>query len=79
MHTLRLLVSDKIYDNILQMLSKFRKDELEIITENEEYLSVQRYLQDELNEMNEGKAGYQTLEDLENTLESAVKKHENKD
>ena len=54
MHTLRLLVSDKIYDNILQMLSKFRKDELEIITENEEYLSVQRYLQDELNEMNEG-------------------------
>jgi hypothetical protein len=61
------------------MLSKFRKDELEIITENEEYLSVQRYLQDELNEMNEGKAGYQTLEDLENTLESAVKKHENKD
>ena len=75
MQTLRLLVSDKIYDNILQMLSKFRKEELEIITENEHYLSVQQYLQNELNEMNEGKANYHTLDELENTLESAIKKH----
>ncbi|MEI6122828.1 MAG: tRNA pseudouridine synthase A [Bacteroidota bacterium] len=78
MQTLRLLVSDKIYDNVMQLLSKFKKEELEIITENDQYLSVQRYLQNELNEMNEGKASYHTMEELENTLESAIKKHENK-
>jgi flagellar motor component MotA len=78
MQTLRLLVSDKVYDNIMQLLSKFRKEELEIITENDHYLSVQQYLQKELNEMNEGKAKYHTIEDLDNTLESMIKKHENK-
>ena len=78
MQTLRLLVSDKVYDNIMQLLSKFRKEELEIITENDHYLSVQQYLQNELNEMNEGKAEYHTIEELDNTLESMIKKHENK-
>jgi hypothetical protein len=73
MQTLRLLVSDKVYDNIMQLLSKFSKEELEIITENDHYLSVQQYLQNELSEMNEGKAEYHTIEDLDSTLESRIK------
>jgi len=33
MHSLKLKIDDKIYDTLLGLLSKFNKDELEIVIE----------------------------------------------
>ena len=54
MQTLRIRVSDSIFSNFIHLLEKFKKDEIEIITEDEKFISVQNYLQQEFNEINEG-------------------------
>ena len=79
MQTLRIRVSDSIFRNFIHLLEKFKKDEIEIITEDEKFISVQNYLQQEFNEINEGNVTYHSVEDLEKTLENIIKKHENKD
>ena len=38
MHTLRLNVNEKVYDKLLRLLSKFSKDEIEIISESSDLL-----------------------------------------
>jgi len=78
MQTLRIRVNDSIYNNLMHLLGKFKKEEIEVITEDEKYLSVQNYLQKEFNEVKEGNAIYHSVEDLENNLENVIKKHENK-
>lgn len=79
MQTLRLRVNNKILSDLLELLSKFKKNEIEVITEDERYVSVQKYLENELNEMNEGKASYTSIEALDNKIDRAIRKHENKD
>jgi len=78
MQTIRLRINDKIYGNLMWLLGKFKKEEIEVITEDEKFLSIQSYLQRELNEIKEGKALYYTMENLENDLEEIIKKHDNK-
>lgn len=77
MHTIKLKIQDKAYKNFMDMLSRFSIDEIEIINENETYLKDKAALQEELNEMKEGKASYQTMDELEEHLEERIKKHEN--
>ena len=76
MHTIRLKIHDNVYKNFIWLLSKFSRDEIEIINESETYLQVQAALQEELNEMNEGKASYHTIDELEARLDERIKKHE---
>ena len=64
MQTIRLRINDKIYGNLMWLLGKFKKEEIEVITEDEKFLSIQSYLQRELNEIKEGKAFYYTMENL---------------
>lgn len=58
MHTVRLRVNDGVYDKLLGLLSKFSKDEVEIISETADFVKNQNYLSDELNEILDGKAGF---------------------
>ena len=76
MQTLRIRVSDSIYNNLMRLLGNFKKNEIEVITEDEKYLSVQNYLQKEFNEIKEGNVIYHSVEDLDNNLEDIIKKHE---
>ncbi|HNW96886.1 MAG TPA: hypothetical protein PKK00_00580 [Bacteroidales bacterium] len=78
MQTLRIRVSDNIYNNLMRLLGKFKKNEIEVITEDEKYLSIQNYLLNEFNQVKEGNATYHSIEDLENNLENIIKKNENK-
>ena len=78
MQTIRLRVSEKVFGNLMKILAGFRKDDLEVISENEEYLSIQKYLKRELDKIKEGKATYFTLDELDNELEDIVKDYENK-
>jgi hypothetical protein len=57
-------------------LSRFNLDEIQVITEGNEYISIQNYLQHELNQVEEGKMEYLTLEQLDQQLEETINKHE---
>ena len=78
MHTIRLKISDKIYDKIIWLLSKFSKDEVEVITESHEFIENKKYLEQELKEIKEGKAEFLSFEEAEQRLEKVIKKHENR-
>lgn len=78
MHTLRLKISDKVFDKLLRLLSKFNKDEVEIINEEAEFSENQKYLDKELKEILEGQSTFIALDEVEERLEHAVKKHEDR-
>ena len=76
MQTIRLRVNEKVYKNLIRFLSKFSNDEIQVIEENETYLSIQQYLEKELAIVEDGSAEYTTIEDLENILEATIRKNE---
>ena len=76
MQTIRLRVNDKTYKNLIRLLSKFSKDEVEVIEENDTFLSIQQYLEKELASVEEGTAKYTSIEALENRLDATLRKNE---
>lgn len=81
MHSIRLKISDKIYENVLWWLSKFSKEELEIIVEEADvktFSENKRYLGEELNEILDGNAKFLSEDEAEYRLEKMIKKHENR-
>jgi hypothetical protein len=77
MQTIRLRVNDRIYDKIMWLLSKFNKDEVEIISENIEYTENQRYLNAELDEIIKGDANFIDINQVNERLEKTITKNEN--
>lgn len=57
-------------------LSKFGKDELQIVEENTEFTAVQQELTDDLATLEKGKAEFIGLEELEDDLEATIRKYE---
>ena len=76
MYTLKLKVGDGVYEKLLLLLSKFNKDEIEIITESSEFASNQQYLSAELNEIYNEKASFIEMTEAEERIENIIKKHE---
>ena len=76
MHTVKLRVNDRIYEKFLWLLSKFNKDEIEIIPENSDFIINQKYLAGELNEIRQGKANFLEMDEVEQRLEKIIDKHE---
>ncbi len=77
MQTIRLRVNDKVYEKLIWLLKKFNKTDIEIISEDENFLKDKAYLQRELNEIDNGKAVFYSLEELEDELDKVISKHEN--
>ena len=77
MHTVKLKIDDKIYDNLLRLLSKFNKEELEIVVEDSNYQDQKQYLEAELKEITDGNATFHPMSEVEQRLEKIIKKHEN--
>ncbi|MGJ3235672.1 MAG: tRNA pseudouridine synthase A [Bacteroidota bacterium] len=77
MQTIRLRVNDKVYEKLVWLLKKFNKTDIEIISEDENFLKDKAYLQRELNEIDNGKAVFYSLEELEDELDKVISKHEN--
>jgi hypothetical protein len=77
MHSIKLKIDDKIYENLLWLLRKFNKDELEIIIEETNYKEHKTYLEAELKEVKEGNATFYSVNEVEQRLEKIIKKHEN--
>lgn len=76
MHTIKLRVSEKVYDHFLWFLKKFSKDEVEIIEEERAFYETRDYLEKELTEIKEGKARFSSLEDADQRLEKTIRKQE---
>jgi len=76
MQTIRLRVNEKVYKNLIRLLSKFSKEEIQVIEENETYLSIQQYLEKELASVEDDSAEYTSIEDLENRLDATIRKNE---
>ena len=76
MQTIRLRVNDKVYKNLIRLLSKYSKEEIQVIEENDTYLSIQQYLEKELTSVEDGSAEYTSIEELENRLDATIRKNE---
>lgn len=79
MHSIRLKISDKIFGNVMWWLSKFSKDEVEIIFDDNDDATFEKnkkYLKKELEEILSGNAKFLSEEEAEYKLEQIIKKHE---
>ena len=76
MQTIRLRVNDKVYKYLMWFLSKFNKEEIQIIEENREFISVKDYLSKELIKVDEGTIEYFDLDELDSDLENTIRKYE---
>ena len=76
MQTIRLRISDKIYRQFMWFLQRFSSEEVQVIKENDEFLSVQNYLKKELEQIDKGTADFSGIDQLEEKLEATIRKHE---
>lgn len=76
MQTIRLKVNDEIYKNLMWFLSRFEKDEIQVIKENNQFLSIQEYLKNELEQVEHGNVKFVSFEELERHLEETLQKYE---
>jgi len=76
MQTIQLRVDDKIYDKFLKLLSKFNKEEVEILLPNNNFETTKNYLKKELAEIENGNSTFISLLDFENRLDEIIGKHE---
>ena len=77
MHTIKLKISDKVYDKFLLLLSKFGKEEVEIV-DADDYAKNKTYLEKELDEIREGNASFLSLEEFEEKLDNSIRSNEDK-
>ncbi len=72
MHTLQLKINDKVYERFLWLLSKFNKEEVEIISEDQDFDLTKEYLQRELDEIQIGNAKFISQQEFESRLDQIV-------
>jgi hypothetical protein len=76
MHTIKLKIDDRIYDELIRHLGKFSKDQIEIVMDEPYFADTKKYLDAELDEITSGKAKFFTVNEAEQRLENLIKKHE---
>lgn len=72
MHTIQLKINEKVYDKFIWLLSKFNKEEIEIISETSDFSLTKNHLQEELGEIENGNANFISQQDFENRLNKIV-------
>ncbi|WP_205943677.1 hypothetical protein [Pedobacter cryophilus] len=75
MQVIKLKIKDSIYEKLIWLLSKFSKDEIEIIHEDENFISHKKYLQSELDEILKGEAKFIDVDDAEKQIDDMIKKN----
>ena len=76
MQTIRLRINDRIYKNLMWFLGRFNKEEIQLIRENDEFLSIQEYLNKELEKIENGTSEFISIDQLDNELETTIQKYE---
>lgn len=78
MRTVRLKISDTVFERFQDLINSFSKEEIEMISEDEGFISAQKYLQKELNEVQEGKAEYHSQSELDARLDKVIRKYDDR-
>ena len=73
MKTIELKVNKKIYDKLMWLLGQFKSEDLIIIDKK---TIDKNYLDNQLNEIDNGDAEFLTLDQLDLMLDERIKKHE---
>jgi len=76
MQTIQLKVSEKVYEKLMALLSRFGKGDVEIVSDD--FVSERDYLQKELDEIKSGKAEFYSQDELEKRTEELIRKYEDK-
>lgn len=76
MQTIRLRVNEKVYKHLIKILSKFKKEDIQVITEDEKFISVQNYLEKELSKLKDNSAEYIDIDELDKSLDDTIRKYE---
>jgi len=79
MQTIHLRVKDSVYERLITLIHKFKDDEVQIIPEDAHFLQNKKYLDEELQEIQSGKAEFISMEEFEKRLDAAINSHENRD
>jgi hypothetical protein len=75
MKTIKLEISNKIYDKVLWLLQQFKPEDLKVIEQN----SIEKeYLSKELENIDNGNAEFISIEELDKVMEERISKYENK-
>ena len=72
MHTIRLRVNDKVYKHLIKILSKFSKEDMQVVTEDDTFISIQKYLEKELTQVENGSAEYIDSDELNNHPDDTI-------
>jgi hypothetical protein len=75
MKTLKLEISNKIYDKVLWLLQQFNPEDVKVIDED---YSEKEYLQKTLDDIDNGNAEFISIEELDKVMEERISKYENK-
>lgn len=75
MKTIKLEISNKIYDKVLWLLEQFNSEDLKIIDDNK---AIKNYLSKELETIDNGTAEFISLEELDKVMQERISKYENK-
>lgn len=76
MQTIRLRVNDKVYKHLMWFLNKFSKDELQIIEEDQKFISVQKELKKDLEMLEKAQSEFIDVQQLDNELEATIRRYE---
>ena len=76
MQTIKLRINDRIYKNILWLLGKFDKEELQIIEEDTQYISAKDYLKKELEKLKKGEEKLLDIDEVDHELENTIRQYE---
>ena len=76
MQTIKLRINDRIYKNILWLLGKFDKEELQVIEENKQYISAKAYLEKELEKLERGDKKLLDIDEVDFELENIISHYE---
>jgi hypothetical protein len=76
MERIRLEFQPNIKAKILELLSSFSSDELQIIPERSTFEEEKRMLQSRIDKINDGTAKFVSFEELDQYLEETISKYE---
>ncbi len=77
MTTIKLKVSDSVYEKIMWFLSKFSREEIEILESDEIFQEQKKHLESELKEILDGDAEFIDFERASAMLDEEIKGREN--
>lgn len=72
MHTVKLKISDKVYEKFLNALSEFSSEDITVILNKDEKSDIQEYLEKELQLLNSGKSNLLSQDEFERRLNEII-------